>query len=229
MPDPLIPRHRAGACAGILFAALSLLGIATIGRYPAGHDSAAAYVQYFLGHRAAILRTNALLSLANGALIVYFAHLRTALAARDRDSALPSIAFGGALLVCALGAAGAMLTAGLAWFGPAGIPAPMVKLLQDLYYTMNAFSAVPAALAVGAVAVAGLRLGAERWLVGLSAVVALVELAATFTLQGSGDFFSPAGAFGAPILYGSLTLWVLVVSVRALVRGRVPAAAAAVA
>ncbi len=200
--------------AGLAFVLLSIVGIATIGHYPRPEETASAYVRYFAEHRDAILLTNALLSLANGALIIYFAHIKTSLSTQAQPSPLPTLAFAGCLLLCALGAAGAALTAGLAWFGTSGVPPAVVKLLQNLYYTTNAFSAMPAALAVGSVALAAAARGAARWLVLFSAAIAAIELAATFTLQGHGSFFSPAGTFGAPILYGSLTMWVLVTSLR---------------
>ncbi len=202
------------AGAGLVFVVLSIAGIATIGHFPQPTDPPAQFVTYFTLHRNAILTTNVLLSLANGALLIWFALLCHTLLETGTRSPLPTLAFGAAILLCALGAAGAMLPAGLAHYGTTGLEPGTVRLLQNIYYTSNAFSALPAALAVGARgALPHTDRVLPRWLSLVSVAIAVVELVATFTLKSDGDFFSPAGTYGTAILFGSLTAWVLLVTV----------------
>lgn len=209
------PESRVLAASGLIFVALSLTGIITIGGLPKPSESAPRYVTFFLEHRDSILTTNVLLSMANAALLIWFAVLRTRLGANARDSTLPALAFGSAVLFCALGAAAAMMPAGLAYYGPAGIAPATVRLCMDFYYVSNAFSATAIALAIGATALAG-RAGTTpalpRWICSVSYLVATAELSATLTLKSKGAF-SPDGAYGTGVVFGALTIWVLTTTI----------------
>ncbi len=210
---------RIAGAAGLTFGVLSLIGIASIGHFPKSTQAGSAFVSFITDHRSSILTTNVLLSLANGALLIFFAYLRTLLSAGGRSSTLPLLAFGASVLFCALGAAGAMLPASLAYYGTAGIDPTLVRLLVTAYFATNAFSALPVALAVGAVGLSSARGGIlPRWFALASIVVALPQLGATLTLLGAGDFFSPEGDYGTAVLFGSLTIWALAASVLLLAR-----------
>ena len=205
---------RIAGAAGLTFSVLSLLGIASIGHFPNPTEDGAAFVAFLTDHRSSILTTNVLLSLANGALLVFFTYLRTLLSAGARTSPLPSLAFAAAVLFCALGAGAATLPASLAYYGTTGIDPTLVRLLVTTYFAANAYSAMPVAVAVGAVGLASIR-GTilPRWFALASITTAALQLGATFTLLGSGDLFSPHGDYGTTVLFGSLTIWTLTASV----------------
>lgn len=164
---------RIAAVAGLTFGILSITGIATIGQFPHAGDPPALVVRFFTQHRNAVLTTTMLLSLGNGAHLVFFGYLRSVLHrpradSPQADSPLPTLAFGAPVLLCAIGAAAEVL---------------------------------------------------PKWLGALSGLIAVAELGATFTLRGAGTFFSPGGTYGTGVLFGSLTMWVLVVSLVLLTRG----------
>jgi len=97
---------RIAGAAGLTFGVLSLIGIVSIGHFPKSAQPGTEFVSFLTDHRSSILTTNVLLSLANGALLVFFAYLRPLLSAGGRSSTLPMLAFGASVLFCALGAAG---------------------------------------------------------------------------------------------------------------------------
>lgn len=199
--------------AGLAFAALSIAGIATVGRVPAP-DAATPVVDVWLHvHRSAVLRTDMLLSLANGALLVFFAYLASSLRG-DEHRALELLTNAGAVLLCAIGAATAALPAAAAYFGT--VAPDIERVLLGVYFVANAFSAMPAALAVGTIALAAhLARAFPRWLIVASGAAAGAQLLATLTLLGHGAT-GPAGRLATTAVFGSLTLWTAVVSVRSL-------------
>ena len=212
---------RTAGAAGLTFGVLSLLGIASIGHFPHPTQDSSAFVAFLTDHRSSILTTNVLLSLANGALLVFFTYLRTLLSAGAPASPLPTLAFAAAVLLCALGAGAAMLPASLAYYGTTGIDPALVRLLVTTYFAANAYSAMPVAAAVGAIglsSVPGTIL--PRWFALASLAAATLQLGATFTLLGSGDIFSPHGDYSTTVLFGSLTLWTLTASVLLLTRAK---------
>jgi len=214
-----VSASRIAGAAGLTFGVLSIIGIASIGHFPKSTQAGSAFVSFLTDHRSSILTTNVLLSLANGALLVFFTYLRALLSADGRSRTLPTLAFGASVLFCALGAAGAMLPASLAFYGTAGIDPTLVRLLVTVYFATNAFSALPVALAVGAVGLSSARSGIlPRWFALASIVVAVLQLGATFTLLGGGDFFSPEGDYGTAVLFGPFTIWALAASVLLLTR-----------
>lgn len=214
-----VSASRIAGAAGLTFGVLSLIGIASIGHFPKSTQPGTEFVSFLADRRSSILTTNVLLSLANGALLVFFAYLRTLLSAGGRSSTLPMLAFGASVLFCALGATAAALPASLAFYGTAGIDPTLVRLLISVYFATNAFSALPVALAVGAVGLSSAR-GAilPRWFALASIVAAVLQLGATLTLLGGGDFFSPEGDYGTAVLFGSFTIWALAASVLLLTR-----------
>ncbi len=215
------PRARvplAAAAAGVTFVVLSVLGIATVKNSPAAHAAPAEVLRYFRAQRTQILHNTVLLSLANGALIVFFAHLRTLLSRRSSPSALPTLALVASVLLCAIGAATAVLPAALAHYGTIDIDPTTAVLVREIYFTGNAFSAMPAALAVISVGLAARKANAlPNWLMPLSLAVGALELSASLTLIGAGAA-APDGALGTSALFGSLTMWVLILSITLAVR-----------
>ncbi len=227
-PAATDPRSRdalAAAAAGGIFVVLSVLGIATVKHSPAAHAAPADVLRYFRLQRTQILRTTILLSLANGALLIFFAYLRTLLAERSSSersapATLPTLALVASGVLCAIGAATAALPAALAHYGTTGIDPMTTVLVREIYFTGNAFSAMPAALAVVSIGLAARTAPAlPTWLAPLSFIIGALELTASLTLIGSGAA-APDGALGTSALFGSLTMWVLVVSVSLTARYR---------
>lgn len=204
---------RLTTIAGLVFVLLSIVGIALITKEPALSDSPRLLVSYLHTHRHRVLTTNALLSLANGALIVFVVSLRRTLPAACGDLCLIAVT-----LLCAIGATTAAIPAALAHYGTAGLTAAQVHTLVSIYFAANAFSALPAALLLGAVAVAAARDLARSALAIVSGVFATVQLLMTFSLLGSGAF-SPDSHSVTGAIFGPLTLWVAFVSITA-ARGR---------
>jgi hypothetical protein len=205
---------RPTALAGLTFVVLSVIGIAMIGSEPHLNATPQLLAGYLRNHRTALLTTNALLSVANGALLVFAVSLRRWMP--DYAKSLVVVAAG---VLCAIGAATATIPAALAHYGTSGFSDAQTRTLMAVYYTGNAFSAMPAALIVGTVAVVAARGGGRRVLAGASAAIALVQVAMTFTLLGSGSFAPDAGST-AGVIFGLLTLWVAAVSVSSLRPGR---------
>ena len=153
--------------------------------------------------------------MANGALVVFFASLHATLRTED-SPVFEHVAVAGAVLLCAIGAAAAMLPAAAAYYQPAS--PEIARTLLSAYFVANALSAMPAALAVlttGIAARAARRF--PRWLVNVSVLTALVELSATTSLAERGAL-SPHGPVTMTALFGSLTLWTAIVSVYTLAR-----------
>ncbi len=116
-----------------------------------------------------------------------------------------------------------MLPASLAYYGTTGIDPTLVRLLVTTYFAANAYSAMPVAVAVGAVGLASVRVRGTilpGWFALASTTAATLQLGATFTLLGGGDIFSPHGAYGTTVLFGSLTIWTLTASVLLLTRAK---------
>ncbi|GAC1611711.1 MAG: hypothetical protein NVS3B26_27280 [Mycobacteriales bacterium] len=223
LAEPLTP-PRAGdlrlrntaAIAGLCFVALSITGIVSLGPLPSVHDGAQQLLARLTAHRDAQLRTTALLSLANGALLIFFAHLKALTSRTQPSSPWPSLALTAAGLLCALGAATSAAPAALAFFKAPGPQANDALLAQQTYYAGNALSAMPAALAVASIALASRTL-LPHWLRAASAAVAALQLSSTASLFGSGST-APDGALTTSALFGSLTLWALAVSLTLLLR-----------
>lgn len=206
------PSRRACMASAVIFGVLSIAGIASIGHFPSPSASPTLTAAYVAVHADAMLRTNVLLSLANGALLAFFACLVAVLGRLKEKHPLLTLAFGGAVLLSAIGAASASIIGGMAHFGTAGVPDAVVKLLLELYLASNAFSAMPAALAVGSVGCFALvHGGLPRPLALATVVVAALELGVTITILGHGT--GPAGAYATGGLFGSLTMWSLVTGV----------------
>ena len=200
---------RVTAVAGAAFVVLSVAGIALIGSEPSLRADPSQLTAYLHDHANAVLTTNALLSLANGALIVFVATLQTTLPSYGRAICLVAVT-----LLCAIGASTAAIPAALAHYGTAGLGPQQVHALVSIYFAGNAFSALPAALLLGTVAVAATRdLGRPR-LGFLSGLVATIQLAMTFSLLGHGSL-APDSHLTTGAIFGLLTLWVAAISITA--------------
>lgn len=204
---------RLTAAAGLAFVLLSVVAIALISNEPTLGDAPRQLTAYLHDHRHTVLTTNALLSLANGALIVFVVSLQRTLPDYCRAVSLVAVT-----LLCSIGASTAAIPAALAHYGTAGLTPQQVHVLVSIYFAGNAFSALPAALLLGSVAVAASREHARPALATFSGVAAAIQLTMTFSLLGHG-IFSPDSHATTGAIFGLLTIWVAVVSVVA-ARGR---------
>jgi hypothetical protein len=199
---------RLAAWAGIGFVVVTLVSEVAKGDSPSPTGPADEIVDYLRDHRTGILAGAYLqmLGLFLFAVVVASAVERLWQEGRRREASFAAL---GAVLVVVAYTSYVFLTAALGFgAGPDAGPA-VAKALWEIRFVAETFIAMPAALLVGSVAVAGLRLErVRRWYAVFSAVAAVAFLIGGAALARNGAF-APDGAIGF-ILFWLLPIWVAI-------------------
>lgn len=204
------------AITGVLGAGLSFVGSFLIfSALPKVDAPAAEYVSFVDERRGRILLALVALSVAVGLLVWWAAALRQRLLAMGgAGDHLPDLVLAGAVLALGSGFAGFTPLAAVAWRGPEGLDANVVRLLVDMLPVLfTVFSAVPFFVFVlpAALAMRRTRL-VPAWIAWLGVAAAVANGAFVFALFSRGGAFSPYSPLGlvAAVL---LFAWIIASSV----------------
>jgi hypothetical protein len=187
---------------GILFVLAYVVAYFIAGELPKADDSAGA-IRGFYADDTAVLTATYIFGLA---LVLYLAYMGT-LASRLREGGQPrlaAVAFAGAIMIAAIQLIATVIHAALAYRTPADDG--VLQALYDVQLFASLLVAFPAALLVGATAVAAERMGLfPRWF------NALTMLAGVSFLVGGGayasdGFFAPGGTY-AMITIAAFMAW----------------------
>lgn len=192
---------------GVLFVVAYVVGFFIAGELPKADDGAGT-IRDFYADDTAVLTATYIFGIA---LVLYLAYAGT-LASRLREGGearLATVAFGGAIMAAAITLIGTVVHAALAYRTPADDG--VLQSLYDMQLFASTLVAFPAALLLGASAMAAERMGLfPTWFNGLTGLAAIAILVggATFATDG---FFAPGGAY-ALITTAAFMAWAVVSS-----------------
>ena len=201
-----------GAATGMVFVVLTVIGFLIVTPTPPDLNAPAQdWSSYFLAHHKAVRAGLVIVAVGLFFFIWFLGTLSSLLRIAAGSPRLPSIVFGGGLLLTTTFLIG-MAAEAVAAFRPQGVDSVLTRGLNDVF-VMGGVIAVPAAAAFfGAIALVILRSGALPawlgWLALGTAVVQPLAFGALFTKSGA---FAGDGALGlfVPVLTSVVTTFAL--------------------
>ncbi len=201
-----------GAATGIAFVVLTIVGfLIVIPTPPDLNAPAQEWSSYFLAHHRAVRAGLLIASIGLFFFIWFVGTLASLLRVAAGNPRLPSIVFGGGLLLAASFMIG-MSAEAVAAFRPQGVDSVLTRGLNDVF-VLAGVPAIPAAVAFfGAAALIILRSGAfPAWLGWLTATAAVLQPLAFGTLFTKSGAFAGDGALGLfiPVLSALVAVFAL--------------------
>lgn len=192
---------------GILFVVGYVVAFLVAGEQPKADEGVAAIRSYYADD-GAILTATYIFGIA---LVLYLSYVGT-LAARLREAGqarLAAVAFGGAITLAGVAMLDGIVSATLGYRPPADDAT--LQALFDLHLLANVIVAFPAAVFVGAAALAAQRTGLfPSWFNGAAGIAAIAFLVSGATFD-SGGFLAPGGGYSL-ITTAVFMIWAVVSS-----------------
>jgi hypothetical protein len=213
-----VNESRLERLAGIAaIAGIVLLFIANIqlGTPPKPEASAQMVARYIAENRSQVLVYAALFAVAYILLITFAAGLRQKLRRAGDASDLPSLAFGAAVWIVAVGLVGVAVLGAVAYRAPA-LDATTTQAVADVGSVTFSLLGAPFAVLFAAASISAMGTGAfPRWVNWVGILAALLNVAKLFTLFQRSGGLAPNGSlnivFVIPIWVWSIAVGVLMI------------------
>lgn len=205
---------RWGGLAGTGAVILAIVGRIVLGGLPRVTDPTGVIAMYLAGHRGQIMWGTVLYAIAAMLLLWFGAALSTAFRRADETSDAPTVVLAGIIVIAAIGLMTVGVFAGMTYALTAN---PALLLFATAPYSTLTivgtvgWVAVALTLAAAAVAIMHTRVF-PTWMAWFAAIVALVDLLASFTLGITSGPLAPSGWLETYVPGVLTALWVLAAS-----------------